>query len=548
MRWVSSFCRNDTEHVNMVLKPTGPTGEPGSRLYLYASINEPGPIAQWDLPVPIKATVPCNPAYRRIINSIVKDYGIDVIFVSTLIGHSMDVLKTKATTVLVCHDHFPLTPEIHIGACDLSGNRITDFSVDKVFDRGSISPFTNYSRSEAKVAHKAFSEILARRIIKLVTPSPSARRIYLDLAPKLDSRDITVIPNGTAESILSAPLVPYESNGKLRIVIPGRLSVAKGRALLEAVILKLADMADIFLVGCGLEGVYFADIPGVQAINEYEHDELPELLEEFKPHIGLLLSNVPETFSYTLDELLSLGIPPVVMRIGNLADRITDGLNGFLVDNSPDAVLDKLKTLDEDRTQLEAVRKTLEVPKHRTEARMVRDYELLLGFPRYSEHAINAKPLPLSAYRRIPRSMSVTKTEPLFPAEAFESAHFNAERSFDHQSTDNREKRNRDARLIAGVSPPGQEGICLGTPDPVAAGGGGPINEPALNALGGSAAKRGDNTHHKRGSAVKLLVQFSIARAQSFREKNGRWPGVKDLPGAIRRTLRAWNQSKPRSN
>src|SRR5205807_7389511 len=227
MRWVSSFCRNDAEHVNMVLKPTGPTGEPGSRLYLYASINEPGPIAQWDLPVPIKATVRCNPAYRRIINSIVKDYGIDVVFVSTLIGHSMDVLKTKATTVLVCHDHFPLTPEIHIGACDLSGNRITDFSVDKVFDRGPISPFTNYSRSEAKVAHKAFREILARRIIKLVTPSPSARRIYLDLAPELDSRDITVIPNGTAESILSAPLVPYESNGKLRIVIPGRLSVAK---------------------------------------------------------------------------------------------------------------------------------------------------------------------------------------------------------------------------------------------------------------------------------------------------------------------------------
>lgn len=401
--WVRSFCRSDTEHVNMVLKPYGHTGEYGSRLALYASINDSTPIAQWDLHLPIKATTPANLSYQRLIESIVKDYGISVIFVSTLIGHSLDVLKTDAQTVFICHDYFPLTPEIYVRSRHLSGNRVTNFSVDEVYDRGPVALFPNYSRAEAKAAHLAFREILSRRTIRLVAPSPSTRQIYLDLAPELNPRDITVIPHGTTRATLLSPRPPYDPNGRLRVVIPGRAAPEKGRDLLAKVLPRLTEHAEVLLLGCSLEGLYLADLPGVQAISRYEPDQLSRILGDFRPHFGLLLSDFPETFSYMFDELQTLGVPPVAVRIGSLADRITDGLNGFLFSNCADDLLETVGRLDGQRSQLKAVRRVLEEVKPRTEADMIHDYEQLLSLPRYSARALRARQLPPSAYRRIPR-------------------------------------------------------------------------------------------------------------------------------------------------
>lgn len=403
--WVRSFCRSDSEHVNMVLKPAGQAGEYGSVLSLYAGVDDAEPLAWWSLPVPIKATAPANLTYRRIVERIVEDYGIDVVFVSSLIGHSMDVLRTAARTVYVCHDFFPLTPELYMRSWHLAGNRVADFSVDEVYDRGPLPLFPNYSRAEAKAAHRAFRDILGRRGLSLVAPSPSARRIYLDLAPELNPRDITVIPHASAGAVFAEGPPPYEPGGRLRVVIPGRLAPEKGRALLEKVLPELTGMADVLLLGCSMQGTYLADLPGVQAVAEYRHEDLPQLLRDFRPHLALLLSEVPETFSFTLSELFAAGVPPVGVRIGSLADRITDGFNGFLVSNTPADLLGTLGRLDANRAELESVRRRLEEMEHRTEAEVVLEYELLLRLPRYSARAAGARPLPPSAYRHIPRAM-----------------------------------------------------------------------------------------------------------------------------------------------
>lgn len=43
------------------------------------------------------------------------------------------------------------------------------------------------------------------------------------------------------------------------------------------------------------------------------------------------------------------------------------------------------------------------------------------------------------------------------------------------------------------------------------------------------------------GSRLKQFARFSIERAESYRRKNGRAPRLSELPAAVRRTLRAWN-------
>ena len=63
-------------------------------------------------------------------------------------------------------------------------------------------------------------------------------------------------------------------------------------------------------------------------------------------------------------------------------------------------------------------------------------------------------------------------------------------------------------------------------------------------ALGGAGNINGAKEEHKALFNLKEFAEFARARATSFRQKNGRSPNLLDLPGAIKRTLRAWNTSR----
>ena len=65
------------------------------------------------LPVPIADTALADNAYREILAGIVRDHCVDAVVVSSLIGHSLDVLATRLPTFCVIHDHYPLWPTLH---------------------------------------------------------------------------------------------------------------------------------------------------------------------------------------------------------------------------------------------------------------------------------------------------------------------------------------------------------------------------------------------------------------------------------------------------
>jgi hypothetical protein len=107
-------------------------------------------------------------------------------------------------------------------------------------------------------------------------------------------------------------------------------------------------------------------------------DDLPRILEEISPDFGLLLSVRPETFSYTLSELMVFGIPPVVTSLGSFADRVKNGINGFLFEPNKEALVESVQVLVKKPEKLEAVRKNLSGYSHRSLKEMVDDYSRLL--------------------------------------------------------------------------------------------------------------------------------------------------------------------------
>ena len=108
---------------------------------------------------------------------------------------------------------------------------------------------------------------------------------------------------------------------------------------------------------------------------------------------------VPETFSFTLQELFELAIPTLATDIGSFRNRITEGVNGFLCAPDAPSIIARLSELDCNRHVLAEVHARLRDTKVRRLPEMLADYESLTPVPKFSAKASFA---PASRLCRVP--------------------------------------------------------------------------------------------------------------------------------------------------
>src|SRR5262249_17000921 len=154
------------------------------------------PIQQWKLNPSIKHTASGHAAYRAAIAEINYQHGIDAVIISSLVGHSLDVLRTGLPTVMVCHDYYPFCPALNVTfvdrLCRECGLRELECCTrENVHHRF----FRNVPPSEWIDLRADFSRTLAENGIRMVAPSESVRDIYSQFLPELRSR-FHVIPHG----------------------------------------------------------------------------------------------------------------------------------------------------------------------------------------------------------------------------------------------------------------------------------------------------------------------------------------------------------------
>lgn len=194
-------------------------------------------------------------------------------------------------------------------------------------------------------------------------------------------------PHGTRRVAPPAPPPSLDGGTPLRILVPGLLSPLKGKELLLEIAKELAGFAEVFLLGCGGHGEAFRALPGFHVIPDYAWEDLPALVTRIAPDVALLASVAPETFSYTLQEMLDLEIPVLATRIGSFADYIDDGVSGFLALPEPEAILARLKELAASRERLLEVHRRLGGRSRRSPVEMAARYHELLETPAFSPRA-----------------------------------------------------------------------------------------------------------------------------------------------------------------
>lgn len=378
-QWVRDYCAHDTHSINFVLTTECRSDGTAIRLCLYARLGDPAAMHSWPLTPEIEGTLVSHDGYRAALIEIVTRLGIDRVIISSLVGHSLDALRTGLPTLLTAHDYYPFCPVFSITlhgktclSCDVS--RLAHCRREnRLYNVFPGVPATEWERVRAR-----FLADVATFPITIAGPSESVRRNYAALAPELAAR-VHVIPHGTPplEFPLVAPL--GQTGARLRILVPGRLSESKGVALLEQALPGLLEFADVTLAGCGERGQQWRGTPGVTVIENYRKEELADVLRKSKPDLALLLSIVPETFSYTLQEIFAAGIAPLAVRVGAFEDRIQDGVNGFLCEPDPSAILSSAHGLDQARDSILRVHERLRLTPVRSVQEMIRDYEALRG-------------------------------------------------------------------------------------------------------------------------------------------------------------------------
>jgi glycosyltransferase involved in cell wall biosynthesis len=389
-KWVRDFARADSSRINMILASyrIGETG--GQRVVLYCDAVAFIPIRTWDIARPIRSTASSSDEYQRILEQVVKEFEVESIIVSSLIGHALEALTQPRRTIVVCHDFYPVCQAIN----PWFGKTCERCTLDDLRLCARSNPLNSIFTGEASEDWHEMRRLYVNRLLEggiaMVVASPSVAATFRKLEPRLQSLPVHVVPHGTDLDVAALPAAPREASKPLRIVVLGRLSLHKGTDLLRRAAEGLRPHAQITLLGCGKNGVRLAAECGWNSVERYEPEALPDILKSLAPHAGLLASVVPETFSYTLSELMALGIPPIATALGSFNDRIADGETGFLFQPDPDSLVALVRKLDAQPGLLARVAGNLadRLP-GRTTADMVRDYHKLLP----------ATPLPVARFR-----------------------------------------------------------------------------------------------------------------------------------------------------
>lgn len=355
-RWIEDFAAGDPSHVHLVMIAVsdGPGRTCGRYLRVCAAGPGRGVIREFALSPTVEAVADDNDVYAEHLAAVIERFGVARIVVSSLIGHALDCLRTGVPTLAMLHDFFPLWP-------------LLDRDPRPFLDRADGNP--DKARATALADHPdsmkfeptrpafwhriadAWLEAVSSGGVALCAPTDHVIERFRALAAD-PGLEISRVRHGFRPFESPIECEPPAKDAPLHLLIPGRLSSGKGLRLLREALPRLAGKLRLTALGCGREGLALMGQPGIDLVPEYRREELPGLVAALRPHAALLLSTVPETWSYTLSEVRALGLAPVATRVGSFAERIAHDHDGVLFEPDPDSLVDCLLALAENPERL----------------------------------------------------------------------------------------------------------------------------------------------------------------------------------------------------
>lgn len=359
--WVDNYCQAAQEHPQLVLKSQGfwKRKTYGSRFSLHQLGTDGAELQSWHLAPAIASTSIRHPQYQQMLDEICHRYRVQRIVVSSLIGHSLDALRRSIPTIVVIHDYYPAWPLLSQPPGQQAASQTLQQQLQQLQQQphnlsgDDLLMFTDRDARGWHTLTLAWQQLLQQAHVALVAPSQAARQQLLQLVPALAESNrlqLQVIAHGftgweqhaaSANPPGAHPVTDSIDNAagrRLRLVLVGRLVSGKGLELLHRSWPLLREHVQLTLLGCGRSGRSMLGKAQIDVISDYAWQQLPEIIAQLRPDAALLLSTVSETYSYTLTEMQALKLPVIATRRGSFSERVSDGVNGLLIEPEPQAL------------------------------------------------------------------------------------------------------------------------------------------------------------------------------------------------------------------
>jgi len=399
-RWIEDFIAADADHVHLVLSADSDAAGNicGRSLRLGVAGPGRGVIGEYALAPPIAALADRHAGYREHLQAVLARFEIGRIIVSSPIGHSLEALRTGLPTVQVLHDFFPLWPLLDLDPVPWLDAAGGDPDRARRSGLAADTPGTRLAPPRADAWNglaSAWQAAVAEHGVRLVAPTRHVAARWRALAGN-GLPDIEIVGHGLRPFAAAPPEIRCaDTERRLHLVVPGRLTQGKGRALLEAALPELAPVARFTLLGCGRPGFALFGRGDVDIVPNYAREDLPRLIDMLRPDAALLLSTVPETWSYALSEMRALGLAPIATRVGSFPERIREGIDGFVFDPDAGSLVACVKSLAQARARLREA--AANAPAERSPEDVVAALDRLLAASPPAASGRVAPPRPASA-------------------------------------------------------------------------------------------------------------------------------------------------------
>lgn len=306
----------------------------GSELFVSHGVTG-AEIERIELPTKITTTMFTDDDYATIVRRLLVDLSIELVHVRHMQGHTHDLPEIARDldipVVISLHDFYFACPTVQL--LDESDR----------FCGGTCTPGQGVCRTPPGLADtphlkhgyvnewkRRSSEVLAFADA-YVTTSTTAAEILTNNFPQIQP-NIRVIEHGRdleqLDSIAAAPA----TDEPIRILVPGTLGIHKGARLIQRMAeLDVDERLEFHLMG---KLTREAQIPRLVDHGPYERHEFAALAAEIRPSATAVLSIWAETYSHTVTESWSVGVPVLGSNWGAVGERIERHGGGWVIDTT----------------------------------------------------------------------------------------------------------------------------------------------------------------------------------------------------------------------
>ena len=292
-----------------------------------------------------------------ILGFILQAFEIDIVHINgfLLFGFTfLDKVKQFGLPVLyVVHDFQLICVSQHL--VNGNGNFCNTCSLGNENQRCLEGNYFSdmFGELNAKKLHKYRTFIKTNVLNKIdcfIYPSESCKKRLQDFYPELTEKNSMIVPHGIK---IDSKLPTSHSrvvDKRIRVGIIGSIDRHKGLLFLRNITSSLSQDDYIFI----LFGTVATAFKNTVDMGRYDYREIIGKLQKADVDVMLILSDLPETYSYTVSECLCARIPLIVSNYGAQAERVLRDDCGWIVgpNNIAEKVVELLQHLRKNPSEL----------------------------------------------------------------------------------------------------------------------------------------------------------------------------------------------------